>query len=1010
MSEDKKNLPNPLYLKNLLDHVADPIFVKNRKHQWIDGNKAFWDLMGGPKEKFTGLSDYDIFPKEEADTFWENDDKVFNTGESSINEEFLTDREGKRHIISTKKVLFINDNGEQVLVGIIRDITAEKQLEDLKAKSMELRFETMANAMPAMVWMADANRQCYFFNDAWLDFTGRNMEEEKGYGWIGDVHPEDLSRCLKIYEEAFDDRRPFEIVYRLKRRDGVYRYILNKAQPNYNIFEEFEGYSGACIDITETMDAERTMKEGELRLRAIHNQAAIGFVQTDLAGNIMTVNPRFCEIVGRFEHDLINTRLLELSHMDDRRSKSILLEYLLKTGKAFSIEKRYVRPSGEIVWTSNEVSLVSHATGEPWLIMAVVQDITERKRAQEALKQKELQYQNIFESTKDAIVVFDNNGRVVETNPEASRIYGYSYEEFKEITGNEFTPIEHSKKFTNFMNLTRQGKNYFAESIHLRKDGTPIYVEINGGAFNFGGKFHVMAMIRDITERKQAEEKLARISEQSDRLRRIYETALSNTADFNYIFDLKGNFIYMNKPLLDLWHLKPEDVRGKTFLDMGYDPEIAKQIHTEIQQVIETKQPLKGTNSFTNKKGARVYEYIFQPVMTPDGKVQAVAGSTRDISELILADKRKDEFIAMLAHELRNPLAPIRNSVDVITRTEDEKLQSEAVHTIERQLDHMVHLVDDLLDVSRISQNKIELRREDISLQNVLAHAVETAQPLIQKLKHKLNVNIPEEPIYLNADFSRISQIFSNLLNNAAKYTDKGGTIELNVKRAGAHIIVSVKDNGIGINPEMLSSIFDMFSQIDSSLERTHGGLGIGLTLVKKMVEMHGGNVEARSGGANKGTEFIVTLPVLPASTSKAQKQENKPASAASTDKANHYKVLIVDDNEASAKTMGWAMELYGHDVKLAHDGLKAIEAAKEYKPDVILLDIGLPGMNGYDVCAALRNDPELRNAKIIAQTGWGQKEHLERSKQAGFDNHLVKPIDIKELMKIISGLNSKAA
>ncbi len=362
------------------------------------------------------------------------------------------------------------------------------------------------------------------------------------------------------------------------------------------------------------------------------------------------------------------------------------------------------------------------------------------------------------------------------------------------------------------------------------------------------------------------------------------------------------------------------------------------------------------------------------------------------------ADQRKNEFIAMLAHELRNPLAPIRNALYIMKLDDNPALQQSARDTIERQLDHMIHLVDDLMDVSRITKGKIELRKGEIQLEKALNHAIETASSLIRQHNHTLKTALPDHQIWLDADYGRIAQIFSNLLNNAAKYTDDGGMIELEAKENKDSVIITVRDNGIGIPAAMRTRIFDIFSQVDSTLERRQGGLGIGLTLVKNLVEMHGGRIDVRSEG--RGSEFIVTLPTIP-----APKDITYPSETLQKLQTSSIPVLVVDDNVDSAKTLGWMIEFAGHDYRLAHDGASAIEIAKTYRPKVVLLDIGLPNMSGYEVCKTMREQPGLEHTIFIAQTGWGQAEHRRRSKEAGFDHHFVKPVNIEALKEVINSI-----
>jgi len=316
----------------------------------------------------------------------------------------------------------------------------------------------------------------------------------------------------------------------------------------------------------------------------------------------------------------------------------------------------------------------------------------------------------------------------------------------------------------------------------------------------------------------------------------------------------------------------------------------------------------------------------------------------------------------------------------------------------------MVRLVDDLLDVSRITRGKIELQRERLDLAAVVQSALETSRPLIETAKQELTVTLPSEPLFVVGDLTRLAQVVANLLNNSSKYTPEGGHIRLILERQEQQAVLRVQDDGIGIVPEMLSNIFEMFMQVDRSLGRSQGGLGIGLTLVRSLTEMHGGRVEARSEGAGKGSEFTVRLPLAPSMPDSRGTPEPRSARhEVSRTPARH--ILVVDDNVDSAQTLGKALEVMGNEVRIAHDGMKALEAAAEFVPDVILLDIGLPAMDGYEVARRLRSMPQLKHVVLIAQTGWGQEQDRRRSEEAGFDHHLVKPVDFSALEKLLAGM-----
>jgi CheY-like chemotaxis protein len=370
--------------------------------------------------------------------------------------------------------------------------------------------------------------------------------------------------------------------------------------------------------------------------------------------------------------------------------------------------------------------------------------------------------------------------------------------------------------------------------------------------------------------------------------------------------------------------------------------------------------------------------------------------------ELRESDRRKDEFLATLAHELRNPLAPIRNSIQVMKLADHNLATIEASRAIiERQVRQMVRLVDDLLDVSRISRGKIVLQKRRVDLATVLAGALETSRPLLDQARHHLSVTLPREPIPLWADPTRLAQVFLNLLNNAAKYTEPGGEISLLVEPDDGRVTVRVRDSGIGIPPDMITTIFNMFIQVDHSLERGHGGLGIGLTLVKRLVEMHGGSVAASSAGTGRGSEFVVRLPVLP-----TNEAVDSPATGEFPSYACHRRILAVDDNWDSIDSLATMLRMLGNEVRTAGDGVEAVEVAANFQPEIVLMDIGLPRLNGFDAARQIRDLPGGQAMVLVALTGWGQEGDRRRSREAGFDHHIVKPVDPVVLEELLAQLN----
>ena len=362
------------------------------------------------------------------------------------------------------------------------------------------------------------------------------------------------------------------------------------------------------------------------------------------------------------------------------------------------------------------------------------------------------------------------------------------------------------------------------------------------------------------------------------------------------------------------------------------------------------------------------------------------------------ADRRKDEFLATLAHELRNPLAPIRNALEVIRRAGDDKaLKDRALAIMGRQLHQLVRLTDDLLDVSRITTNRLELRREHVDLRTVLASAVETTQPLVDAAGHQLTIDLPHEPLWVDADFTRMAQAFANLLNNAVKYTNRGGRVSLSTRAEGHEVVVEVTDTGIGIDPRLMPKIFDMFMQLERSSDRSQSGLGIGLTLAKRLVELHQGHIDAHSEGPGKGTTFVVRLPMA------ADRVTHARAAASPQPSAVSCRVLIAEDIPDAADMLRLMIESMGHDVRVAADGVQAVSLAGEFVPHIALLDIGMPRMDGYEAARQIRSILGPR-VVLVALTGWGQDEDQRRAREAGFDCHLTKPADPEVVEQLIAG------
>ena len=474
---------------------------------------------------------------------------------------------------------------------------------------------------------------------------------------------------------------------------------------------------------------------------------------------------------------------------------------------------------------------------------------------------------------------------------------------------------------------------------------------------------------------------------------------------------LQGIILTWNAGAEHLFGYTAQEVIGRPITVLI--PEERQDEEKELLQRLQQGQRIQHYETVrVAKNGRRIdISLTVSPLRTADGTIVGASSVARDITprkavEEALRDaaRRKDEFLAVLAHELRNPLAPIRNSIEILGLTSRSDPATEQIRqTLERQVNHMVRLVDDLLEVSRITSGKIELRKEPLEIGAVLRSAVEASKPLMEAANHELVVTSAPVPLMVQGDPVRLAQVFANLLNNAAKYTDDGGRIDLTIETEGSWLVVSVRDNGIGIPPEQLPHVFDLFTQIDRHTARAQGGLGIGLTLVKSLVEMHAGSVEAHSEGHGTGSEFVVRLPL-------AAVQSAVPHTGNAIRPSNGFRprrVLVVDDNRDAAESLGMLLKLMGGDVRVAYSGAQALETIDTYRPALVFLDIGMPGMSGHEVARQIRQRPELAGVTLVALTGWGQDEDRRQSSNAGFDFHLIKPADMQALEAVFTSLNS---
>jgi PAS domain S-box-containing protein len=613
----------------------------------------------------------------------------------------------------------------------------------------------------------------------------------------------------------------------------------------------------------------------------------------------------------------------------------------------------------------------------------------------------------IVESCDDAIISKDLNGIIRSWNRGAERLFGYTAEEAIGQSVTKLIPPERAGEESEILARLRRGErvDHF-ESVRVTKDGRLVNVSLTISPVRDGTGQVVGAskVARDITARVRGDVALRERERQFREMIDALPVAI-------YTTDAEGKITHFNPAAVEFSGRVPELGSDHWCVTWKlYHTDGTPMPHDQCPMAIALKEgrAVRGEEAIAELPDGtrRQFEPFPTPLFDTDGRLVGGINMLLDTTErrrteaaLREADQRKDDFLAVLAHELRNPLAPIRNALHILRRSAADTTTVEKVRDVlDRQVEHMVRLVDDLLEVSRITRGKVELRTEPVELAEIIHSAVETSQPLIDAARHQLEIRLPDEPLVLDADPVRLGQVLVNLLNNAAKFTKEGGQIRLAARREGSALSISVRDNGIGIAPGMLTRVFEPFRQEGELAGRV--GLGIGLSLAKQLVELHGGTIHAYSGGVGHGAEFVVRLPLAEGRPVAKKQEPSRPPGPASG-----RRILVVDDYRDSANSLGMLLKFSGADVRTAYDGETALEAIEDHRPSVVLLDIGMPGMDGYEVARRAREKSAKRDLTLIAMTGWGEEESVRMSREAGIDHHLVKPVDYRELMELLGTL-----
>lgn len=801
-----------------------------------------------------------------------------------------------------------------------------------------------------------------------------------------------------------------------------------------------------------------TAQDVAQQLSAIVEGSHDAIISKDLHGTITSWNPAAERLYGYKANEVLGkpvSILIPPDHADDFET---LLGRLRRGEWVQEYETVRLTKDGRRLDVSLTISPVRNSQGQIIGASKIARDITERKRSEQALRESEARFRMVADNISQLAWTCDELGVATWFNQRWHDYTGFTPEQMLGLGWKQVVHPDYLERVIQSLKDAQRGGRAWEATVPLRgQDGVyrwflsraiPI-PDSSGRIIRWFGTNTDVTELRAAQEelqqsKKQLEDELAALArlhglstrllsatDLNEALVDVLDNAMAATgADFGNIQLLKQESAALeivvqrgfNETFLE--HFRSVNVADSSACaqalkagaaimieDVNVDPEFAPHRHIAAVAGFRAVQslPLRTANGHTV---GMLSTHFRKPHTIPDRDrklLDLYAKHAADLiervkfqEELEKADRRKDEFLATLAHELRNPLAPIRNGLQLLRHTgTDIEILEKVRAMMERQVQHMVRLVDDLLDVSRISRNTFALQKERLELDSVVKAAVETSRPAIETANHKLIISLPSNPLLLEADPVRLAQAISNLLNNAAKYSEPGGRIWLTADSENDVIVIRVRDTGVGIPHESLPHIFEMFMQAKHTSERAQGGLGIGLTLVQRLISMHGGTVEAASEGLGKGSEFTIRIPALPAAELEAME---KPEQEKAMEPRSRRRVLVADDNQDSVESLAMMLRFLGHEVVTAHDGAEAIELARSFRPEVALLDIGMPKYSGYDVARYMREELGAASVTLVALTGWGQEEDRRRTRDAGFNHHLVKPLDFDLLEKVLEG------
>jgi len=908
----------------------------------------------------------------------------------------------------------------KVVERLHREVAARDRIERSLTESRD-SFELLAASVPEIVFVATTDGQFEYLNSRWTEYTGLPRDISLGSGWRSALHPDDLQTFDTRLGQAIQLMRPLEVRLRLRSLEGAFRTALIRASPSRRADGSLRWF-GSATDIEDVARTSAALRASEERLKAVVAAAELGTFVWDAESDELLWSERARKILGitlpgprrlaefvaqlaPFEADRVHRAMHDaIAQGEGQRLRT---EIAIGQGT----KARSVLVAG-LVTERHGLGSNSHGLQ---CVGAVLDQSRERSTAAQVAR-LETSLQLAIESTRLGIWDVDLATDSITLSARAREIYGFSADAVvtrqaarSRIHEEDLEAVE--KCWSAALDPAGQGR-FDVDHRVRRADGSVAWVSALGRAHFVGsGSERVAARIAgtvlDISDRKHSEQRLV-AQEQ------LFSLAAEAISGVIYSTDLETGRVERMRGLYDILGWEPDEVPAT--IPWWHDqvhPDDLKQLEADLKAAIAARQR-RFTSRYRARHRSGHWRHLVDRAVVmcrDDGVPCRLVGCVQDVSEqvettrsLIEADERKDRFLAVLAHELRNPIAPLRNAVSILRTGDFERPElRQSVEILDRQLLHATRLVDDLLDVGRIGRGRLELRRTAVRFAEVVQTGIDAVRPAIEERGQqlKLALTLADEPVLV--DPVRIAQVIANLVGNASKFSHSGDTIEVTASMLGSHVQITVEDHGIGIPPPALSTIFEMFARLDRGNAEVTEGLGIGLALSRHLVELHGGQIRAYSDGRGTGARFVVTLPVqrAPVDTTPSER---------GGDMMRALKVVVADDNVDSVESLAVLLTLDGHQVSIAHDGLTTVQLTTDMQPDVAILDLGLPGIDGYEAAARMRALPCGGNLVLVALSGYAQPRDRQRSQQAGFDLHLAKPLDLERLRDLLAAVGTGRA